>query len=89
MFFSVEIQNLYEYLKFNFIIYFCVCLIRVVFIIIIILFQQWRLFPYVAATYAFKAFIQSFTDQFLECIDHSRNDDDNIRDMVIHFFSIF
>nr|CAD7411642.1 unnamed protein product [Timema cristinae] len=35
--------------------------------------QQWRLFPYVAAACALRIFIESFIDQYLECVEMSHS----------------
>ncbi|XP_039274921.1 LOW QUALITY PROTEIN: peroxisomal acyl-coenzyme A oxidase 3 [Nilaparvata lugens] len=43
--------------------------------------HQWRLFPYVAAAYALKFFIQQFTDQYLDCVVISKTDTAGFRDV--------
>lgn len=43
--------------------------------------HQWRLFPYVAAAYALKFFIQQFTDKYLDCVVVSKTDTSGFRDV--------
>jgi len=43
--------------------------------------QQWRLFPYMAATCALKVYVADFTDQYLECVERS-NSGESISDLV-------
>lgn len=51
--------------------------------------QQWRLFPYMAATCALKVFVADFIDQYLECVERS-NSGKSIYDLVrLHLFPLF
>jgi len=44
--------------------------------------HQYRLFKHLAAAYILKVFVRDFTDQYLDCVVHSRDDSDEVKNLM-------